>query len=275
MDPMTLGLLLNAGGMIASQIGGNNRPKYEIPDSAKQALGQARLLAYDQSSPGESRKMDAARLSSANAVRAAQEGGNALEAVAGIQGQENRATQGILAESEMDQRRDMDQYMNMLLGMGEKEDLQFQMNEFAPFADKQNEMRDILGAATQNMYNLAEKERLLSLLGSGTGSETGGIGGNQMVVNPDNSITESYSDNSLGSYITDAETTSSYNVYNKDGSLNKGATKRANKRAARKVKAENEYGISDQWSKNITDDNDFMSLLELLQKNLGKAKLLP
>jgi hypothetical protein len=164
MDPMTLGLLLNTGGLIASQIGGN-RPKYEIPDSAKQALGQARLLAYDQSAPGESRKMDAARLSSANAVRAAQEGGNALEAVAGIQGQENRAVQGILADSEMAQRKDMDDYMNLLLQMGNKEDMAFQMNEFAPYADKQNEMRDILGGMTQNLYNLSEKERLMKLLG--------------------------------------------------------------------------------------------------------------
>jgi len=172
MDPMTLGLLLNTGGLIASQIGGN-RPKYEIPDSAKQALGQARLLAYDQSAPGESRKMDAARLSSANAVRAAQEGGNALEAVAGIQGQENRAVQGILADSEMAQRKDMDDYMNLLLQMGGKEDMAFQMNEFAPYADKQNEMRDILGAATENLaykslmddtrYNLLSDEEKSAL----------------------------------------------------------------------------------------------------------------
>jgi len=172
MDPMTLGLLLNTGGLIASQMGGN-RPKYEIPDSAKQALGQARLLAYDQSAPGESRRMDAARLSSANAVRAAQEGGNALEAVAGIQGQENRAVQGILADSEANQRQDQNQYMDMLLRMGDKEDMEFQMNEFAPFADKQNEMRDILGGMTQNMYNLSEKERILEAL-KRSGGWTGG-----------------------------------------------------------------------------------------------------
>lgn len=235
MDPMTLGLLLNAGGLVASQMGGN-RPGYEIPDSAKQALGQAGLLAYDQAAPGEPRRMDAARLSSANAVRAAQEGGNALETVAGIQGQENAAVQGILADSEVSQRQDMNTYMDLLLRMGEKEDLKFQMNEFAPYADKQNELRDILGAATQNAYNLSEKERLLKLIGGESGGTTIAP---QSVTRPDYGNTF---DDKLGPM-----------------SMGGGTDTRG----------------GGEWSKNITDGSDLMSLLELLQKNLGKINLLP
>lgn len=177
MDPMTAGILLNVGGLVASQIGGG-RPKYDIPDSAKQALSRAKISALDPMSPGESRKMSAAGLSAANANRVAQESGNALEAVASIQGRNDATNQQILAESEMNDRQDQNQLMDLLLHMGQYEDMEFQMNKFAPYADKQREMRDILGGLTTNMFNLAERERMADLLksmGGGAGSPSTGV----------------------------------------------------------------------------------------------------
>ena len=154
MDPVTLGLLVNAGGLIAKQLMGANRPEYEIPDSARQALAQARILQADKNMPGEQKALEQVGISAANSVAAAREGGNVLEAISAIQGQRDRGTQGILARSEADQRADEERLIQQLGVMAQYEDQKFQMNEFAPYAERQQETRDIIGAMGQNAANL-------------------------------------------------------------------------------------------------------------------------
>lgn len=133
---------------------GAKRPKYEIPASAQQALAQARILAADKNMPGEQKALEQVGISAANSVRAAQEGGNVLEAISAIQGQQDRGTQGVLARSEADQQNDQERLMRQLEIMSQHEDMQYQMNEYAPYAEKQQETRDIVGALTQNGANL-------------------------------------------------------------------------------------------------------------------------
>jgi len=165
LDPVTLGLLVNAGGLLAKKFMGADRPEYEIPESARRALSQARILQADKNMPGEQKALEQIGISSANATRAAAEGGNVLEAISSIQGQQDRATQGVLARSEADQRNDQERLMQQLGIMSQYEDQKYQMNEFAPYAENQQETRDIIGAMGQNAANLLLSKQTKAAIG--------------------------------------------------------------------------------------------------------------
>lgn len=157
MDPITASILLGAATNVAGfglkKLMGANRPEYEIPESARQALAQARILQADKNMPGEQKALEQVGISSANATQAASQGGNVLEAISAIQGQQDRATQGVLARSEEDQRNDQQRLMQQLGIMSQYEDQKFQMNEFAPYAENQQETRDLVGALSTNASN--------------------------------------------------------------------------------------------------------------------------
>ena len=261
-----MGLLLNAGGLIGRELMGSSRPKYRIPQSARESLSRARILADDTVSPVEQRQLDEIALSTANAVRAAQESGNALETVASIQGQQDRATRQVMADSAADQRRDIEMLMRALGQTAEREDLQFQMNEFAPFAERQQEVRDIFGAAAQNAAGIAEKQRVLDMISkmSGSGPASQSSVGQSTSVNPDGSITTLY--DADGSWTRNRSMTSSLTVLNPDGTVNQRATDRANRRAARAAKiSSGPAGVTD----------DVSPTLSLLMQLLGSKTFLP
>ena len=167
MDPVTASILLSAGTNLAGfglkRFLGSGRPDYEIPDSARQALNLARIHAADPNMPGEQKAIERAGVSAANSARVAQESGNALEALPSIQGQYDATTQGVLARSEADQQRDMGNLSNQLLNMAQYKDQEWQLNKFAPYAEKQQEARDLVGALSTNLSSallhqgLAEK----------------------------------------------------------------------------------------------------------------------
>lgn len=146
---------------------GADRPEYEIPESARQALAQARILQADKNMPGEQKALEQIGISSANATQAAAQGGNILEAISSIQGQQDRATQGVLARSEADQRNDQERLMQQLGIMSGREDQEYQMNEFAPYAENQQETRDIIGAMGQNAANLLLSKQTKAAIGGG------------------------------------------------------------------------------------------------------------
>lgn len=175
IDPQTLALLLNTVGGIYSATN-RSRPKYDIPKSAREALQTARILAADQQAPGESRNLDQINLGAANAVRAAQESGNVLEVLPAIYGESNRAKQDVFARSEADQKRDIANLMQALSQNADYQDLQYQMNKFAPHAQRQQEMRDILGAAAQNAAAIAERNQVRNGLYGNEGAFSGKMG---------------------------------------------------------------------------------------------------
>ena len=155
MDPITASILLSAGTNLAGfglkRFLGSGRPDYEIPDSARQALNLARIHAAGPNMPGEQKAIERAGVSAANSARVAQESGNALEALPSIQGQYDAATQGILARSEADQKADQQRLVQQLGQMAQYEDMRYQMNEYAPYAEKQQETRDLVGALSTNL----------------------------------------------------------------------------------------------------------------------------
>ncbi len=130
---------------------GSGRPDYEIPDSARQALNLARIQAADPNMPGEQKAIERAGVSAANSARVSQESGNALEALPSIQGQYDATTQGILARSEADQKDDQQRLAQQLGMMAQYKDQEWQLNKFAPYAEKQQETRDLVGSLSTNL----------------------------------------------------------------------------------------------------------------------------
>ena len=128
------------------------RPRYSAGKERLEALGAAKAEYMDKSMPGEDKMVDRANLASANALASAREAGNALEVVSAVQGNQNRALESIGIASATDQKRDSANYQNALNKYAESQDLEFQMNEFAPYAENQQEGKQMIGAGIENAF---------------------------------------------------------------------------------------------------------------------------
>jgi hypothetical protein len=161
MDPMTAAILgraaLGGGQILGSLLTKAKRPKYEIPKSEREALAMAKLRAADPNMPGQQRAEDRAMLAEANAVRGAQDSGNAMEVIPAI----SAGTQGnladISAQSAQFQNQDLDRLDSALSRNAEYQDQEFQMNEFAPYAQKYELKQQLLGGGLENIAKAGEQ----------------------------------------------------------------------------------------------------------------------
>lgn len=129
-----------------------NRPVYEIPEATKQALALARANYADPFMPGEGRMLDRNSMAAANAARAAIEGGGGLSSIAGIQAAEARGAENIGIASANQQQQDLANFQGQLGNMANYADQEWQMNKYAPWADKYNEAKERIGAGQQNLF---------------------------------------------------------------------------------------------------------------------------
>lgn len=161
---------IGAGQLIGSLLSGRNeRPDYKIPDSVRMSLALAKARAANPYASGYTQQRDNLGIQSANLIRAAQQGGNATEAVASIQSGLNKGVRDLAQRGAQEQRQD-EQLLTQELGRyGQYEDKEFQMNEFAPYAQKEQESRDVFGAGLENIMG--------SLDEFGVGSASGLFGG--------------------------------------------------------------------------------------------------
>lgn len=138
------------------------RPKYGA------ALNLAKRAYGDQMMPGEANMYDRSNLNVNNIAAQASEAGNPLAILSSIQGQENKSIQNIASMSA--QHREQDR-----INLSNKLDTAYQMNEYAPYAEKSQEYRDMVGAGEKNQY---EGMSNLFNLGAGifgAGAEMGGL----------------------------------------------------------------------------------------------------
>lgn len=143
------------------------RPEYEIPDSAKQALAYARLSMGEM--PGATERREAIGSSASNAVQLARESGNPLLAIAGIQQNQDQASRE-LSVDQANYNVAQNQKLQEALGRyGQYQDLKWQMNEYAPYKQKYDEYRHMLGAGQQNMFSAVD--------GLGSGLLSAALGG--------------------------------------------------------------------------------------------------
>ena len=142
-----MGVLQGVAGMFTSA----NRPTYKIPKAEREALALARMRAADTQMPGEQRAVDRAMTVGSNSVRAAQESGNAMEALAGI----SAGTQGnladIAAQSAQFQNQDLNNLDSALSRHADYQDQAWQMNQYAPYAQKYELKQQLLGAGATNI----------------------------------------------------------------------------------------------------------------------------
>jgi hypothetical protein len=132
----------------------DTRPEYSIPEEVLEMLTLA-TQAYGDPMPGQTDMLDRNTLTMNNALQAGIQGGDPFAAIGAAQGRADRSNLevGFEAERRMDDQRRM--LMSMLEKVGQGRDMEWQMNEFAPWKDDSqfqlNEYRDYRQAGRNNV----------------------------------------------------------------------------------------------------------------------------
>lgn len=173
----TLGLLaktaLGASQLVGGLIGSasNKRPKYSIPTGAQAALGIANEQANRMAMPGESAMYGKIDQEGANMLAAAREYGMAgLASLPAIQArmQGSKIDVGMQSAKWRDQKQaQLQQAQGTYAGY---QDQEWQMNDFAPFKDKQQRSQNAIGAGAKNIIGGIDTFSMLSLLDKGAGA---------------------------------------------------------------------------------------------------------
>jgi len=149
------------------------RPEYETPSGVMSAMAIARQQAADPYMPGEAEMRNRAAQAGANAFANAREVGNPLAVVGQIQAGQGRAMQNIGIASAEQQVRDERNLQDMYGVYAKYQDQEYQMNKFAPYAQKYNEGREQVGAGQQNLFSALDR---ISAVGGTFMSAYGGQG---------------------------------------------------------------------------------------------------
>jgi hypothetical protein len=171
---------VGVGQMFGGQAGlaGLERPKYETPREIQEMLALSRMEYADPTMPGENTARDRIAQSSATAYQQASGAGNPFAAIAAIQANQQSGDLNLTAQSGQYNRQDLEAYKQALQTTAQFKDQEFQMNEFAPFAEKSQEFRDMIGAGTKNIVGgiseVGSMADALSYSKSQT-SKTGGV----------------------------------------------------------------------------------------------------
>jgi hypothetical protein len=149
----------------------NKRPKYKTPGAATGALAIAQEQANRMEMPGESTMYGKIDQQGANMLEAAREYGMAgLASLPAIQAkmQGSKLDVGMQAAKWRDQKQAaLQQALGTYAGY---QDQEFQMNEFAPFKDKQQRSQNAIGAGAQNLIGGIDTYSMLSLLNPEAGA---------------------------------------------------------------------------------------------------------
>jgi hypothetical protein len=128
------------------------RPTYNMPEEIARALRMTQQAYADPYMPGQGVMTDRAEQQAANAYAQSKESGNPFAAISQIQANANDQLQNIGVASANYQSQDFNRLLGMLQTVAGYRDTEFQMNKFAPYAEKSQEFRDMLGAGHKNIY---------------------------------------------------------------------------------------------------------------------------
>lgn len=189
MDPITIAMLAKGALGIGQMIAGANkpdRPEYEIPSGVKNNLALARASYNNSYMPGEQRALDRIDLSAAQALSAAKETGNAVGNISKIQANSNTAKLDLAEKSSMYSERMLQNLQQAQQQYAKYQDQKFQMNEFAPFADKARRNENLLGAGIKNFAGAVDQGIAMQMLG-----------GKMSTDEVDSAVESSFSNNDL------------------------------------------------------------------------------
>lgn len=185
--PLPLALipaLFQAGVGIAQQMDAkdaaknNVRPEYKTPQELLSALSLSKSQFSDPRFAGQAQLEASVGQNLSQSLEAAQSRGNGMTQVAGIAAAGNQANQDIAAEQARQQQNDLGNYQNMLKIIAGSKDQEWQLNKFAPYSDKYNEMREMKGAGQQNLFSALDSMAAI------TGRFSSAAAGNQPVNIP-------------------------------------------------------------------------------------------
>lgn len=129
------------------------RPEYAMPDEVKQNLTLAQARYGDPYSVSEQNARRDIGVSAANAVAAGMLTGNLSGMVPAIAGNESQNYNRLQAQVEQDRVQRQQALANMKGEVAKYRDMEFEMNQMAPFLDKYSEARQMIGAGGQNIYS--------------------------------------------------------------------------------------------------------------------------
>ena len=120
-------------------LAGLDRPQYG------KALALAQNAYGDQYMPGQTAMYDRSALAAANAFGMSKEAGNPFAQISSIQANLDRQNLNIGGQSAAHRDADRANYSTKL-------DTAYQINDFAPYAEKSQEYRDMIGAGAKNSF---------------------------------------------------------------------------------------------------------------------------
>jgi hypothetical protein len=140
--------------MVQGQEGlaGLERPKYERPSEISQMVGLDRQEYGDPTFPGQSSAQDRLDMSASAGFNQAMASGNTLASLAALQAQNQAGQINLSNAAASHQAQQLAAYKNSLGIAAKFADQEFQMNEFAPYADKAQKYENMIGAGTKNLY---------------------------------------------------------------------------------------------------------------------------
>lgn len=168
MDPLTMLTLaqgvVGLGQTIGGALSGAKRPEYELPPALRESLALARINVANPYSPGYRQAKAQSDLTMANQIAAAQQQGNPQESIQTIAAGQQKTQRELEMYNEQDQKQDVSNLQGELGKLQQAQDLMFQMNQFAPYADKSQQSKNMIGAGLENMFAAGDQYAQMSMM---------------------------------------------------------------------------------------------------------------
>ena len=148
--------VLGGAQMIGGLLSSGKRPEYEIPPALRESLALARLNVADPNAPGYGQAKAQTELTLSNQLAAAQMQGNPQESIQALASAQQKSMRDLEMYNQQSQQQDYASLQGELGKLQQAQDLQFQMNEFAPYADKSQQSKNMIGGGLQNLYNAGD-----------------------------------------------------------------------------------------------------------------------
>ena len=173
------------------------RPEYEIPSEVRTALTLAQQ-EYGSVGRDEMNARIQNQLGAANSASVAVASGNGYAAAPAIEAQRQAGSREISALAEQKRRADLQRLMASQENMANYKDQEFQVNKFAPYAQRYNEGREQIGGGLENINTgLSGVSSLAQIYMSGVGerglSPTQAAGATSTAVDGKSSLSKSIS----------------------------------------------------------------------------------
>lgn len=130
---------------------GLERPIYQRPSDIDNLLSIAKGEYADPRFAGQQAYENRLNQNQANAIQAAGDYGNPMHLLANVLAQGNFGAQNVASMQQQDQKADYAALNQAGQTMAGYKDTEWQMNKFAPYSEKYNEGREMIGAGQYNM----------------------------------------------------------------------------------------------------------------------------